>query len=29
MLKVSAMQNKELSYARVLSNLLDGYVGGE
>ena len=28
-LKVSAMQNKELSYARVLSNLLDGYVGGE
>ena len=27
-LKVSAMQNKELSYARVLSNLLDGYVGG-
>jgi len=28
-LKVSAMQNKELSYARVLSNLLDGYVGGD
>ena len=28
-LTVSAMQNKELSYARVLSNLLDGYVGGE
>lgn len=29
LLKVSAMQNKELSYARVLSNLLDGYVGGD
>lgn len=28
-LKASAKQNQELSYSRVLGNLLDGYVGGE
>lgn len=29
LLKVTARQNKELSYDRMLSNMLDGYVGGE
>lgn len=29
LLKVTARQNKELSYGRVLANLLEGYVGGE
>lgn len=28
-LKLSARQNKELSYGRVLANLLEGYVGGQ
>lgn len=28
-LKASAKQNQELSYSRVLNNLLDGYVGGK